>query len=333
MPNRLGRVLSLGHALLRCDQDRLPLEASMSPTRKASCSVFYSYSHKDERLRDGLADSLALLKRQGILTEWHDRKIAAGDEWEQSIDEHVGQADIILLLVSPAFIASDYCWGKEVERAMERHKAGDARVVPIVLRPADWNGAMFGKLQALPRNAKPVTLWNNRDSAWLDIARGIRAEVEALLKGVPSKTHEVSAAPRLRSIASTAHAPQTSNVAPRAWPELSRVIYTAQNGSKLPGELARKEGDAPTGDAAVDDVYDALGVIYHFFREVFGRNSIDDLGMPLVATVHYEVGYNNAFWSGKHLSVIVLLLPTGLLFSSLRALLVRDALSLKKPWN
>src|SRR5467141_243110 len=137
-------------------------EVSMSPTQRPSASVFYSYSHKDERLRDDLADALALLKRQSILTEWHDRKIAAGDDWEQSIDEHMERADVILLLVSPVFIASDYCWGKEVERAMERHKAGEARVIPIVLRPVDWNGAMFGKLQALPKNAKPITLWSNR---------------------------------------------------------------------------------------------------------------------------------------------------------------------------
>jgi hypothetical protein len=151
----------------------------MSPKKNLSLSLFYSYSHEDEHLRDRLAKALALLKRQNILTEWHDREIPAGDEWEQSIDEHIEQADIILLLVSPDFIASDYCWGKEVERSMERHKASAARVIPIILRPVDWNGAMFGKLQALPKNAKPITLWTNRDSAWLDVATGIRGEAEA----------------------------------------------------------------------------------------------------------------------------------------------------------
>ncbi len=279
----------------------------MSPTQRASASVFYSYSHKDERLRDDLADALALLKRQSILTEWHDRKIAAGDEWEQSIDEHIERADIILLLVSPVFIASDYCWGKEVERAMERHKAGEARVIPIVLRPVDWNGAMFGKLQALPKNAKPITLWSNRDLAWLDVARGIRAAVEAPLKGPPSKTREVktrevSPAPPRRSIKPTPPTPPAPHVAPRAWTELSRAVYTAENGEKLPGKPVRDEGNVPTGDAAINQVYDALGVTYHFFREVFDRNSIDGLGMPLVATVHYGKNFNNAFWNGKQMT-------------------------------
>ena len=273
----------------------------MSPTQRASASLFYSYSHKDERLRDGLADHLALLKRQGILTEWYDRKIAAGDEWAQSIDKHIEQADIILLLVSANFIASDYCWGKEVERALERYEAGEARVIPIVLRPVDWTGAMFGKLQALPKNAKPITLWSNRDLAWLDVAKGIRAEVEALVKGPPAKTREVSPAPPRRPIKPKPPEPRAPYAAPRARTDLSRAIYTAQNGLKLPGKVTRNEGNVPTADAAVDQVYDALGVTYHFFRDVFGRNSIDDAKMPLVATVHYGKNYNNAFWNGKQM--------------------------------
>jgi hypothetical protein len=273
----------------------------MSPKKNLSLSLFYSYSHEDEHLRDRLAKALALLKRQNILTEWHDREIPAGDEWEQSIDEHIEQADIILLLVSPDFIASDYCWGKEVERSMERHKASAARVIPIILRPVDWNGAMFGKLQALPKNAKPITLWTNRDSAWLDVATGIRGEAEALLKGRPAKTREVLPVPARKPAKSATKTPKAAEIAPRAWIDLSRVIYTAQNDLKLPGKLVRNEGQPPTGDAAADQVYDALGTTYGFFREVFGRNSIDDSGVPLSATVHYGKNFNNAFFNGKQM--------------------------------
>jgi hypothetical protein len=102
---------------------------------------------------------LKLLKRQDIIQDWHDRDISAGTEWARQISTQLETADIILLLISPDFIASDYCWDIELKRAMERHEAGEARVIPIILRQTDWAGAPFGKLQALPKDAKPVTLW------------------------------------------------------------------------------------------------------------------------------------------------------------------------------
>jgi hypothetical protein len=136
--------------------------------------VFFSYSHRDEKLRDKLALHLAMLQRQGVIKAWHDRKISAGTEWAQAIDDNLNAADIILLLISDSFLASDYCYDIEMKRAMARHEAGEARVIPIILKPVDWSGAAFGKLQAFPKNAKPVTTWNNRDQAFLDIAQGIR---------------------------------------------------------------------------------------------------------------------------------------------------------------
>jgi tetratricopeptide (TPR) repeat protein len=149
------------------------------PTR--AIEVFFSYSHRDEELRDELSKHLALLKRQGIITAWHDRKIGAGKEWENEIDEHLNTADIILLLISSDFLASDYCYDVEVQAAMKRHNDGDARVIPVILRPVDLKGAPFGKLQALPRDARPVTDWPNRDQAFLNIAQGIRVAAEELV--------------------------------------------------------------------------------------------------------------------------------------------------------
>jgi AAA-like domain/TIR domain len=136
--------------------------------------LFFSYSHRDEKLRDKLEPHLAMLKRDQIIKSWHDRKISAGTEWAQAIDDHLNSAGIILLLISADFLASDYCYDLEMGRAMERHEAGDARVIPIILKPVDWSGAKFGKLQAFPTNAKAVTLWANRDQAFTNIAQGIR---------------------------------------------------------------------------------------------------------------------------------------------------------------
>ena len=135
--------------------------------------VFFSYSHKDERLRDKLEEHLANLKRQGVIAGWHDRKIGAGREWAGEINKHLESAQIILLLVSSSFLASDYCHDVELKRALERHERGEARVIPIILRPVDWHGAEFGKLQALPKDAKPVTKWGNRDEAFKNVAEGI----------------------------------------------------------------------------------------------------------------------------------------------------------------
>jgi hypothetical protein len=137
--------------------------------------VFFSYSHKDEPLRDRLEVHLAMLKRQGIIETWHDRRIVAGDEFHNRIGDELDRADAILLLVSPDFLASDYCYDVEVARAMQRHEAGAARVIPVVLRPCDWHSAPFGKLNAAPRDGKPISTWPDLDEAFLDVVKAIKA--------------------------------------------------------------------------------------------------------------------------------------------------------------
>jgi len=168
-----GNVWMLEYAV----GEEKPPEEEGKPLR-----LFFSYSHKDEEFRDALETHLALLKREGTLDTWHDRKITAGDEWKRQIDHHLQEANIILLLISPDFIASDYCYDIEMKRALERHEKGEAVVIPVIIRPTDWYGAPFGELQALPKDAKPVTTWENRDEAWLDVARGIRRVAERLRK-------------------------------------------------------------------------------------------------------------------------------------------------------
>lgn len=147
--------------------------------------LFYSYSHKDEGLRDELDTHLALLRRRGVLNVWHDRKITAGDQWRTAIDSHLESADIVLLLVTPDFIASDYCYDVEMTHAMQRHQAGQSRVVPVIARAVDFEGAPFGEIQALPKDARPVTSWPNRDEAWTDVAKSIRKVAETIAATKP----------------------------------------------------------------------------------------------------------------------------------------------------
>ena len=162
------------------------LETTSPPERMETTSttrplrLFYSYSHKDEALRAELETHLAILKRQGLIEPWHDRRIEPGTNWAGAIDSNLDEADILLLLVSADFIASPYCYEKEMQRALERHHASQLRVIPIILRPTDFKGAPFEKLQALPKDARPVTVWKDRDEAWTDVARGIRRVVESL---------------------------------------------------------------------------------------------------------------------------------------------------------
>jgi hypothetical protein len=147
--------------------------------------LFFSYSHKDEDLRDELVKHLSILKRQGVLEAWHDRAIDAGSEWKTEIDDHLNQAHLILLLISSDFLASDYCYAIEMLRAMERHESKEAVVIPVILRSCEWKGAPFGKLQGLPKDMKPVRDWADRDQAFTNIVLGIRKVVERLVENPP----------------------------------------------------------------------------------------------------------------------------------------------------
>src|SRR6266704_4333249 len=144
--------------------------------------VFFSYAHQDDELKRELEKQLSFLKRQGLISGWNDRDIKAGQEWTSEIDIHLNAAQIILLLISPDFIASDYCYSVEMKQAMKRQEAGKVRIIPIILRPVYWHDEPFSKFQVLPTEGKPVTTWINRDEAFLDIARGIREVVRDLLK-------------------------------------------------------------------------------------------------------------------------------------------------------
>jgi hypothetical protein len=137
-------------------------------------SVFVSYSHHDELLYQELRKHLKSLEYEGVISQWSDREITAGREFNKNIQSELLNAGMVLLLVSPDFMSSEYCWSNEMARAMERHEAAATRVVPIILRPVDWRRSPFGKLLAIPKDGRPVTIWENRDEAFVDVTRQLR---------------------------------------------------------------------------------------------------------------------------------------------------------------
>ena len=182
---------------------------SFQPNHPAE--LFLSYSHKDEELRDQLKTHLVMLQRAGVIGAWHDRRVSAGREWAGEIAIQMARADIILFLVSPDFLASDYCFDIEMVHALKRHFAGEAIVIPIILRPCDWEGTPFGRLQAMPERALPVTLWPDRDEAFFSVAKRLREIVERTRqlktgrtsKAQPTRRSSISPSPTSATIKQT----------------------------------------------------------------------------------------------------------------------------------
>lgn len=147
-------------------------------------NVFVSYSHTDEKLRKELEKHLSMLRREGIISSWDDRRIGPGEDLHGEISTHLDSADIVLLLVSADFLASDYCYDVEMERAMDRHRQGLVRVIPVILRPCDWQKAPFGILMACPTDGKPVVNHTTLDEGFLQVAQAVR--LVAVKKGTYS---------------------------------------------------------------------------------------------------------------------------------------------------
>lgn len=153
-----------------------PQSASPSPAR-----VFTAYSHEDEDLREELDRRLADLKCQGKIQAWHRGAIEAGAEWDAAIKQQLETAQIILLLISADFIASDHCYDL-LQQSLQRHHAGTARVIPIILSPTDLKNSPFNHLSLLPTDGVPITRWSNRDEAFLNVVEGIRVAIESITK-------------------------------------------------------------------------------------------------------------------------------------------------------
>jgi hypothetical protein len=147
----------------------------------AKLRLFISYSHEDEKMKNELDKHLVMLKRSGKVEVWNDRKLVGGQEWDGEIKKEMQAADIILLLISADFNNSEYIWKEELAHAMQRHEQGTARVVPVILRKCEWNEMPYAKLQALPKGARPVTEFPDKDAAFTDIAAGVRLLVDNMI--------------------------------------------------------------------------------------------------------------------------------------------------------
>src|ERR1700722_15784447 len=172
-------------------------------------TLFFSYAHTDEGLRDRLERHLAMLKRQGFIDVWHDRRIGPGGDFGAAITPELERADLILLLVSPDFLASEYCYEREMIRAMERQAAGETKVLPVILRPCDWHDAPFGRLLATPTDGKPITKFADLDDAFLEVTTAIQDALAGRRR--PDVAPRAAAAPA--TSAGTAPAtPRSSNL-------------------------------------------------------------------------------------------------------------------------
>ena len=142
--------------------------------------VFISYAHEDEPFKNDLVGHLKTLSRQGKIEIWQDRDMLAGDRWDPEIKKSLEEADIVLLLISVNFINSNYIDTVELKRTLEREAEGRVRIIPILLKPTDLQGTEIRKLQALPKDGKPISKWDDKDDAYLNVVRGIRRVVDSL---------------------------------------------------------------------------------------------------------------------------------------------------------
>lgn len=216
--------------------------STMSAMDGKPIELFYSYSHRDEGMRQRLETHLSVLKRAGAIAGWHDRRIGAGAEWKRQISDHLESADVILLLISSDFLASDYCWDIEMKRAIERHDRGDALVIPIMLHPVDWEGAPFAKLEVLPRDGRPVSKWPKQDEAFTDVAKGIRAAVRRRLEANASSSGLANAPSSALASAST------STLANASTSPFSVELWTADQRTAAANQTeAGSQADYPIG--------------------------------------------------------------------------------------
>lgn len=173
--------------------------------------VFISYSYQDEPYRLELERHLSGLRRNGYIDTWTDLKILPGEEWDRSVSETLNQARIILLLISADFLASEYCNDAELKTALQRHEQGAGSVIPIILRPCDWQNSPFADLQPLPVGGQPIEAWEQTDEAYQNIVNGIKASIRRLngeeegtvFEGAENPAEELLSSLRRRALAAT----------------------------------------------------------------------------------------------------------------------------------
>jgi hypothetical protein len=219
-------------------------------------NTFFCYARKDAPLVDQLETHLRPLQRQGLINMWYDREISAGSEWEHEIDTHLNTAQIVLLMISPDFMNSDYSYSFEMQQALARHKHGEAIVIPVILRPVHWQSAPFAKLQVLPTSAKPVTSseWHTLDEAFLNVAEGIRQAVEDLTGSTPPRLTSVDRAIADRKV-------DKARLKVQQWRE--RIVRDELWDWHLLGEALQLAHEAIENDPNYQRAWAFLADVYH----------------------------------------------------------------------
>lgn len=154
--------------------------------------VFVSYSHIDEKHRKELEVHLASLQRRGIVSIWCDRRIIVGEDINNEVDENINDSKIILLMISPHFIASNYCYETEMSIALKRNSEGSAVVIPVIVEPCHWHDLPFGGLKATPTDGKPISMWTNINQALMIVTQDIEAVASNYVDISDRKVAEVS---------------------------------------------------------------------------------------------------------------------------------------------
>lgn len=161
--------------------------------------VFLCYTSSDLEALEQLRQQLKLLERTGLIETWYNRQILPGADYVQEIEARLNQAQVIILLVSSTFLASEYCDGKEMEHALQLHREARAVVVPVQIEPSLWDLTPLGDLQALPDNNKPVSEWRRASAAWVNVAVGIRELATAIHKRAESEVTQQTASTKTSS--------------------------------------------------------------------------------------------------------------------------------------
>lgn len=144
------------------------------------CRVFVSYARVDEPHQMRLAVHLAPLVREGLIGLWCDRAVTAGSDWERDIQHELAAADIVILLVTPDFVASGYCFDRELPEALRRNEEEGLRILPVLVKSVDLANLPIARFQCLPTDRRPVSAWRDPDEAWLQVARGVRRAAEEI---------------------------------------------------------------------------------------------------------------------------------------------------------
>ena len=194
-------------------------------------TLVFSYSHADEAQRNELEKHLSPLKRMGKITTWHDRRIVPGQEFEHQIDHYFSQADIILLLISSDFIASDYCYQVEMTNALERHKKGEAVVIPVILRECAWHQLPFGSIMAATIDGKAISRFASHDEGYVQVADAVSRAIANLKAKKPQQiVHAPAPANPMLQTTDTVFIPRSSN------------LSLTKNFTDLDKDRARREG-------------------------------------------------------------------------------------------